>query len=145
MSRTTNGFDFSELTRYQRKMLRLAEEKMPKESKKFLRKEGTKLRKKTLSTAKSKVKKKTGNYFKGIKRGKVYKYGANGALSIRVYGASPHAHLIEYGHKQVTEDGKEVGFVEGQHVFRDAQNEFQNEFFNDARKFIDELIDKGLR
>jgi hypothetical protein len=139
-----DGFDITELTNFEKGLLKLAHETMPKETKKFLRVEGTKLRKKTLAKAKQKVKKDTGYYLKSIKRGKVYLYRVNGALSIRVYSAAPHAHLIEDGHRQVTKDGKEVGFVQGKHVFKDSEKQFTNEYFNDVQKFIDNVLDKGL-
>lgn len=140
----TDGFDISGLTEFENKLIRLAGEKMPKESKKFLSNEGTKLRKKTVAKAKQKVKKDTGNYFKSIKKGKVYLYKENGAWSIRVYSSAPHAHLIEQGHRQVTEDGKEIGFVQGKNVFEDSQKEFTNDYYSDVQKFIDEVLDKGL-
>jgi len=140
------GFDIRELTQFQKELLDLATKKMPKESKQFLRKEGTKLKKLTLKTAKSKVKKKKGNLFKGIKRGKVYTYKGNGALSIRVFGGKPayHAGILNDGHRQVTKSGKEVGFVEGKHFFEDAAREFEETYYNDTQEFIDTLLDKGL-
>lgn len=136
-----NGFDINELFNFETDLLNLAED-TPKEAKKMLRKEGTKLKNKTVKNAKSKVKVKTGTYIKGIKRGKVYKYRGNDALSVRVYGASPHAHLIEHGHRQVTADGKEVGFVEGKHIFGDTAKNFEEEYYNDIDQFLDDLLDK---
>lgn len=136
-----NGFDINELFNFETDLLNLADD-TPKEAKKMLRKEGTKLKNKTVKNAKSKVKVKTGAYVKGIKRGKVYKYRDNGALSVRVYGASPHAHLIEHGHRQVTADGKEVGFVEGKHVFEDTAKDFEKEYYNDIDQFLNDLLDK---
>lgn len=99
-----------------------------------MRKEGTKLRKETKKEAR-KLGKKTGNYLKSIKRGKVYKY--NGAQAVRVYSAAPHAHLIEEGHRMVTHDGKEVGFVRGHHVFEIASKNFETEYFTDLDNFLD--------
>jgi hypothetical protein len=121
----------------------MANDTMPKESKKFLRTEGTKLRKATLSKAKEKVKKKTGRYYKSIKRGKVYNY--DGALSIRCYSSAPHAHLIEKGHRLVNKDGQEIGWVDGRHVFEETEEEFKGTYYNDCEDFIDEVLDKGLR
>ncbi len=76
----------------------------PKGIKKFMQSEGNKLKNKTLKIAKSSVGVKTGNFLKGIKRGKYYKYVENGADSIRVYagGQAMHSHLIEYGHEMIT-------------------------------------------
>ena len=121
-------------------MLEFATVEMNKESRKFLQKEGNKLKKKTLSKAKSLTNKKTGNYYKGIKRGKVYSYKSKENKSVRVYGGSSHSHLIEYGHRQMTKDGKEVGFVQGKHVFEKAKNEFKSEFNSDCEKFAEDLL-----
>ena len=62
------NIDTSELDGFARDLLNMANDELPKESKKFLRKEATKLRKKTLNKAKSLTNKKTGNYYKGIKK-----------------------------------------------------------------------------
>lgn len=141
----TDGFDVSELSNFEKKLLNMAADfEKGKHAKKFLRTEGTKLRKQTSAKAKGKVKKDTGDYFKSIKRGRVYLYQGNRAWSIRVYSGAPHAHLIEKGHRQVTKDGKEVGFVQGKHVFEDSEKQFTNEYFNDVQNFLDDLLDKGL-
>ena len=68
----SQGFDLSELAAYG-KDIRLVAEKAPKRQKQFLQKEGAKLRNKTKAQAR-KLGKKTGNYLKSIKRGKVYDY-----------------------------------------------------------------------
>lgn len=110
----------------------------PKEIKKFMQKEGTKLKNRTLKTAKSKVKKKTGNYFKGIKRGKYYKYCGNGADAIRVYAGKPahHGHLIEYGHK--TESGSRT---KAYHTFKVSADAFESAYESDCDKFVDEIVE----
>ena len=136
------NIDTSQLDGFARELLNMANDKLPKESKKFLRKEGTKLKKKTLSKAKALTNKKTGNYYKGIKRGKVYHYRDKKNNSIRVYGGSPHAHLIEYGHRQVSKNGVETGFVEGKHVFEKAKNEFQSEYNKDCEQFLNEVVEE---
>lgn len=156
----TDGFDIKELTKFQKELLNIANVKMPKESKAFLRKEGLKLKKVTLKSAKTSIKKDTGDFFKSIKRGKVYKYKENGALSVRVYSSAPQAHLIEYGHRQVLNPGKgegngkgvkpgkgigkQIGFVKGKRIFEKSQKEFDSEFYNDTQHFIEEVLDKGL-
>ena len=53
-----------------------------KAERRFLQKEGAKLRSKTKAQAR-KLGKKTGNYLKSIKRGKVYKY--RGDKAVRVF------------------------------------------------------------
>lgn len=112
-----------------------------KETKKFLKKEGIKLKNKTIFTAKNRVKKKTGNYLKGIKSGKVYEY--KGAYACRTYSIAPHAHLIEYGHIKKDREGREHGPQRGYYVFTTAAKDFEDEFYNDTEKFIDDVLMKN--
>jgi len=142
MSRN-DDFDLTGLDEFASELLTLAEKKMPNETRAFLQREGNKLRKLTAANARKWVKKKTGNYHKAIKRGRVYKFDGS-TMSIRVYGSSPHAHLNEYGHRLVTKDGKEVGFVQGKRVFERTAKAFEHEFLIDCEEFVDELLDKGL-
>lgn len=141
-----DGFDIKELTNFEKKLVKLANDTMPKESKKFIREQGKKLRKSTLAKAKQRTKKHSGNLYKGIKTGKVYTFKGNNGLSIRVYGGKPahHIHLLEYGHRIVNKDGAEVGFVNGAHFFEDAAKEFPDSHYSDVQKFLDETLDKGL-
>ena len=135
----SQGFDLSELAAYG-KDIRLVAEKAPKRQKRFLQKEGAKLRNKTKAQAR-KLGKKTGNYLKSVKRGKVYDY--RGDKAVRVYSYAPHAHLIAEGHRMVTHDGREVGFVRGRHVFEVAAKEFEPEFYTDLDEMLDEeLVEK---
>ena len=133
-------FDLSELASYGKDMRRIAEEN-PKKQKQFLQKEGNKLRSRTKAQAR-KLGKKTGNYLKSIKRGKVYDY--RGDKAIRVYSYAPHAHLIEDGHRMVTHDGREVGFVKGHHVFEVAAEDFEPVFYTDLDDFLSEEVDEKL-
>ena len=129
-------FDTRELDAYARELERTARD-APKTQKKFMRQEGSKLLRRTKSEAK-RVKVKTGNYKKSIKRGKVYEY--DGAQAIRVYSTAPHAHLIEDGHRMVTHDGREVGFVPGMHVFEVAGKGFEPEYLADIDDMLDEAV-----
>lgn len=133
-----DGFDFKELDDFSLQMIEVANDTMPKESKKFLRKEGTKLRKITAKKARKKVKKDTGRYFKSIKRGKVYDY--EDSLAIRAYSTDNKAHLLEKGHREVTHDGEEVGWVDGFHIFEESGKEFQDEYFDDNEEFVEEIV-----
>ncbi|MEC1757381.1 hypothetical protein [Schinkia azotoformans] len=134
-----DGFDIRELDEFTRDLLNMAHDlDNGKHSKKFLRKEGTKLRKETLKSAKSKVKKQSGNLFKGIKRGKVYKY--DGDLAIRTYGSGNHTHLLNSGHVIKGKNGKEHGFKEGEHFFEEAERNFRDEYYNDVEDWIDDLL-----
>ncbi len=133
------GFDglANELDDFTRDLINLAQNQMPKKTKKFLRQQGSKLTKEVKNQAKSKVKKKTGNYLKSIKRGKVYTF--DDALAIRAFSGAPHAHLIELGH--VNKDGT---FTEGKYVFKQAYDDYQDTFVSDLETFIDDMLDEGL-
>lgn len=137
----SQGFDLSELRKYAKDLSTVGRE-YEKSERKFLQKEGSKLRSRTKAQARAqKLGKKTGNYLKSIKRGKVYDY--RGAKAVRVYSYAPHAHLIEEGHRMVTHDGREVGFVRGRHVFEVAAKDFESEFYTDLDDFISgEVVEK---
>lgn len=140
-------FDFKELEQYEKQLLDLANEKMPRESRKFVNGEGTKLKRITVQNAKNKVKKVTGKYHKSIKKGKAYIYKGNGGFSIRVYASSkiaPHAHLVEDGHRVLDKDGNEKKYIQGAKVFDNSRKEFESQFYNDIENFIDDVIGKGL-
>lgn len=128
--------DTSELESYARSLERMAKT-FPQKQKRFLQAEGTKLKNATKREAR-KVGKKTGNYQKSIKRGKVYSY--QGMQAVRVYSAAPHAHLIENGHRMVTPSGREVGFVRGYHVFEVSGKNFERQFLADIDDLLDEVI-----
>ena len=139
-----SGFEFDGSLDDFTRTVELISKNYPKEVKKFMQKEGNKLKRLTLKTAKASVNKKTGNYFEGIKRGKYYRHASTGADSIRVYTGAPanHGHLIEHGHEMVTHDGKSTGrFVHGRRVFQKAEIEFESTYETDCEKFADEIAD----
>lgn len=131
-------FDVTELDDFAQGMQRTAQQ-FRRQQKTFMRKEGTKLKTKTLRKARA-LGRKTGSYLKSIKRGKVYEY--DGAQAVRVYSTAPHAHLIENGHRMVTHDGREVGFVPGHHVFELAGTEFEAQYLMDVDDFLDKEVRK---
>lgn len=140
----SDGMDGRELEDFTKQLLNLATKTMPRESANFLRTEGNKLRKATTGNAMQKVRELSGNYHKSIKRGKTYKYEGD-SLSVRVYSGDPKSHLIEYGHRIVDKAGQERGFKPGEHVFEESAQQFGNQFVSDCEKFIDKMLDKGLR
>lgn len=140
-------FDFKELTDFEEELLDLAKDlDNGKHAKRFLRSSGTKLKNRTVKVAKSRVKKKTGNLFKGIARGKPYKYYLDGSMAVRVYPKNPanHAHLLNDGHRIVDKNGKEHGFAKGYHFFEGGADEYENEYYEDTQNFIDDLLDNHL-
>lgn len=119
-----------------------------KEIKKFLRKHGNKGVKIAKKIANSKVKRKTGNYLKAIKKGKVYKKTGD-YWTIRVYNNAPHGHLIEDGYDMVRggkkgKGGKVIGRVSGKKVIAKFQKDYDKYFYNDCENLVDELLEKGF-
>lgn len=136
-----DGFITDELDGLEKEVLKLAK-KYHKETKKFLQKQGNKLKGVAKKIAKSKVKIKTGNYMRGFKRGRYYKYNGEDDC-IRVYNYMPHAHLIEKGHIIKDRTGKEHGFKKGYFVLEQAHKDYYDEFVNSTEGFVDEVIKNG--
>lgn len=144
LNNIADGFDFKELTEIETNLLKLANSQMPKESKKFLKKEGKNLLQETQTEAIfCGVKHKSHKYYDSIKQGKVYKYKGDNTLANRVYSTAPHAHLIEEGHVLIR-NGKEIGYVKGKYVFENAKKNFTSQYYESCQKFIDDMLEKGL-
>lgn len=135
-----SGFELKGLTDFQKDLLTLAQRKLPKEKKKIMRKIGNKARRYVVKKSKASVKKKTGNYQKKWKRGKVFD-GHGGETVVRVINSAPHAHLIENGHRQVVGE-TEVGFIPGKHVLTKGMKEFDSsgEYENMLGDWMDEML-----
>lgn len=135
----------NDIDRFADSVYEFANKEMPKESKKFIKKEAKNLLQQTQSEAIfSGVHHKSHNYYNSIKQGKVYKYKKNGAISNRVYSSDPKAHLLEEGHRMVTHNGKEIGFVEGYHVFKNAAKGYEGTYIKNCEKFIEDVVIKEL-
>ena len=126
------------LTEFQKDLLIMAEVRLPRENYKIMRKIGSKARTIVARKARKLVKKQDNTYHKRWKRSKsFYKFGEYG---VTVYNSAPHAHLIEYGHKQVLNPpkpngkgvipgkgiGEEVGFVQGRFVLEQGIKDFDS-------------------
>lgn len=159
------GFLFDELSEAKQDLLRSISKVYPKESDKFLKDEAKKLLKvskkvgkQEVGTSKGKKKNWDANksYHKKFKVGKKYDY--NGDDCIRVYNSAPHAHLIEFGHRNIprgqkratTREGrkndtrKATGFTMGKLVFDIAQLEFEPDFKNDCEQFMIKYVDDTI-
>lgn len=147
--------DVSEWNKFNLDMLELAEETMPKETKKFMRREGGRLATTTRKLARATVHKKTGNYFKSIRGSKAWRNQKGGygvyAFSTRKDNLGNHAHLLEYGHDQ--EVGKYVPAlkaklqkdrVKGYQIFEKAGKSFENRFASDTAEYIDKLLESNF-
>lgn len=124
------------------KTLEQFERDFPREAKRVMGRVGSRMRTIVRREVKKTVGKKTGNYYKSIRRGKVFKSG-NEELTVRVfpsYAIAPHAHLIEDGHRLV-KNGEEVGFVHGKKPFEKAGRTLDKEF----HRIVETEIDKELK
>ena len=133
------------LTELQQDLLKVAQRDLPKEVPKIMRKVGSKARTQVARKARSEVKKKTGNYHKKWKRGKVFK-GHSGEWVVRVINSSPHAHLIEDGHRMVDHDGNDLGkFVPGKKVLDKGMRDFEasGQMETMLSDWIDDLLRDG--
>ena len=148
-----DGFDFSELTKFEKKLVEKANNTMPKQSRKFIKKQANKLNKKNKQTYKSKgIGQETGNLIKGFKSGKAYKY--KGVWSARALNSSQHAHLLNDGymwtpHKKVAKGQKtkqtgEEKFIPGFHFMEEAAKAFESGFYKDVEDFLQDVFIKGL-
>lgn len=144
-----DGIDLSELDEFTDRLIQSSKE-ANKVQKKFLRDQGTKLRRKTAQRARVEVHKtrverpkyvrEAGTYHKSIKRGKLHT--KNGALRIRVYSSDPIGHLIEDGWTPRARDGRKGSTQRGKEVFDKAYEDFAPEYEADAEEMIDEMIRK---
>lgn len=136
--------DISEWTDFDRDLLEFVKDTMPRETKKFMRREGGKLRTASRRQARATIKKKTGNYLKGIKNTKGWK-NSQGDYGVKVNARAPHSHLLEAGH-YVFRRGKNTGKrTRAFYIMRDAKSSFEGRFWNDAQEFIYKLVDNGLK
>lgn len=152
-----DGIDLSKLDEFTDRLIQSSKE-ASKAQRKFLQQQGNKLKRKTKAQARLVgIQQHTGNYMKGIKRGKVWKE-RNDAQAVRVYSNAPHAHLIEDGHDQTVNPGKgkgnghgvkpgkgigrKVGEVEGREVFLKAYEAFAPEYERASEEAVDEMIRK---
>lgn len=144
-----DGIDLSGLDEFTDRLIQSSKE-ANKAQKKFLRDQGTKLRRKTAQRARVEVHKtrverpkyvrEAGTYHKSIKRGKLHT--KNGALRIRVYSGDPIAHLIEDGWTPRARNGRKGSTQRGKQVFDKAYEAFAPEYEADAEEMIDEMIRK---
>lgn len=148
---SNDGFDFSQLTKFEKKLTERVNNTMPKESRKFIKKEAAKLNKKNKAVFKSKGI-DSDELVKAFKAGKAYKY--KGAWSARAYNGSPHAHLLNDGfmwkpHKKVAKGQKikqtgEERFVPGFHFIEDAAKAFESSYYTDVHEWLQEVFIKRL-
>lgn len=135
--------DSRELEEFQRELDALVK-RFPNEAKRLMVRSGNHARKIVLRKAKQSVIEDTGEYFSSIKRGKVWVDESTDEYKVRTYSRSPHAHLLEYGHRMVGHepDKKELGFVLGFHIFDKAAKEINQKWNGILEKEFDKIMSK---
>ncbi len=147
---------------YRNRMMKLAEETIPKESKKILAAETRKLRRRFISYSKqnvpvSRIDENDGSeggnihkkYHTHFKVGKTYRY--NEALSKRVFNNSGHGKYVESGRKIAKgykkKDGyknaPEIGHTKAYNVYRNVKAEFDSVYKHDLEAWIDKMVNEG--
>lgn len=147
-----DGLDLKELTKFETDLMKIANDFLPKESKKFLKKQGTKLSKKNKQAYDSCGVGSGENkeVAKAFKAGKVYKYDS--ALAIRAYngaivtnkdGSKKYSFgaMMNNGYRHINRDGTE-SWVAGYHFMEKASSEFQSEYVENCQEFVNQIVDK---
>lgn len=139
--------DTREWERLNRNILELAQETMPKETKKFMRREGGRLATATRKLARATFKKKTGNYFKSIKSSRAWRNsrGGYGVYALASRNIAPHAHLLEYGHKLVAWGRQTNRRTTNFRTFEKASKSFERTFISDTEVFIEKVVESGFK
>lgn len=140
-----------ELEAYFQDLKNAREKASERNVKKFMRTEGSKLRKETKSAVQTSgmdlqshvkrayyMEKYKGYhpYINSIKRGRYYTY--RGVPAIRVYSSAPHAHLLEYGHRIVGPEPEKKSTGKSTRAFEafvHAEKQFEEQYFTDVERF----------
>ncbi|WP_045904210.1 HK97 gp10 family phage protein [Clostridium botulinum] len=61
---------------------------------------------------------------------------------IEMANTSPHFHLVERGHRQVSKSGREIGFIPGIHMVERGSEEFDAQFPEEVEKMLDKMLKK---
>lgn len=110
--------------------------KFPQEEETLLKKAGNKLRRK--SKEKTPVGKGKKHLKDSYKLSKV-NYEKD-EMNITMTNTSPHFHLVEKGHRQVTKDGREIGYIEGKHMVETSMSELEMELPLELNKWLDKIL-----
>lgn len=137
------ALEFQGLTEFQKDLLEVAQKEMPKEMQKVMKKVANRGATWARREARAKLKQHTGNYMKGIKSGKAF-IDKEDKVVVRILNTAPHGHLIEKGHRMVTKDGREVGFVKGKYIIENAAKHLEKsgDFETLLSRGLDEMLTK---
>lgn len=139
-----NGIRAEGLDKFTTDLLKLVS-KYDDVTKKFLREQGNKLRNAIKNKARSKIKKKSGNYMKGFDKTKPKVNSST--CYIKVFNNAKHAHLIEYGtvkRSNYSKKNANRGFMKGAFILEETSKEFADSFSEAIKeKLVDDLLKEG--
>lgn len=61
-------------------------------------------------------------------------------MNITMTNTSPHFHLVERGHRQVTKGGEEIGYTQGKYMVERSMKELEEELPADLEKWIKKIL-----
>lgn len=109
----------------------------PEKKKELVKEAGDLMYEQVIININSTVKQKSGKLIEGVTKALGSK---GGYAAIRPdYKIAPHTYLIEEGHHGKL-GGKEIGWVDGKHMYRNALEQVSDEIINKAEKMIDDLV-----
>ena len=141
--------DTEDLKFLYRDLLKIRDKTIDK-GKPFIRREGDKLKRRTVKRAKREVRKtavdrkkysrEAGQYHKSIKRGKAIRT-KDGQFRTRVYTVDRVGHLIEEGWTPKDPAGGTHDKIRGKEILKRAAEEFEGEFELDTMEWVNRLLD----
>lgn len=134
------SLDIPKLNDFERRLLKLAKQQFPKETKKFLRKVAAETLKISRRITKERTKRLTGNLQKGWRRGWLRQRGKE--YYTLVQNKAPHAHLLEDGHRMTKEKGgPEISErVEGRHILQDSLTVMGVKFPGMTKAWLEKMV-----
>ncbi len=114
--------------------LKLIERRAPDRILDELDRQGNKLRR----AARANTPVKTGKLRKGYRLTQVEKI--RGGYQKGLYNSAPHFHLVEKGHRKVTQSGKEIGWTDGVFMVEKTVKQEEEPMMEELQEWLDTLF-----
>lgn len=125
-----NSFNIDGLDNFEKELVRILEQKYPKELKRFMRKQANDVKIQAVEDTPV----DEGVLVKGWKVSTKHKKNKN-EITGEIKNTAPHAHLIENGHELVN-----GGWWEGKHMLEKAVEKKKSEFEKELHIFLDDVL-----
>ena len=116
------------------KKLKTIEKKAPDRIIRELDRQGNKLRR----AVRANTPVKTGKLRKGYRLTQVEKI--RGGYQKGLYNSAPHFHLVEKGHRKVTQSGKEIGWTNGVFMVEKTVKQEEEPMMEELQEWLDTLF-----